>query len=97
MFLDFFLLLKEKGLPVSLREYLDLLAALEANVPEYNVEHFYFLSRTILVKNEEHLDVFDQVFSVYFKGIEQIQSSDILNLPEDWLRKMESACFLEKN
>lgn len=93
MFLDFFLLLKEKGLPVSLREYLDLLAALEANVPEYNVEHFYFLSRTILVKNEEHLDLFDQVFSVYFKGIEQIQSSDILNLPEDWLRKNGERLF----
>lgn len=93
MFLDFFLLLKEKGLPVSLREYLDLLAALEANVPEYNVEHFYFLSRTILVKNEEHLDLFDQVFSVYFKGIEQIQSSNILNLPEDWLRKNGERLF----
>lgn len=93
MFLDFFLLLKEKGLPVSLREYLNLLAALEANVPEYNVEHFYFLSRTILVKNEEHLDLFDQVFSVYFKGIEQIQSSDILNLPEDWLRKNGERLF----
>src|SRR5690554_1863681 len=93
MFLDFFLLLKEKGLPVSLREYLDLLAALEANVPEYNVEHFYFLSRTILVKNEEHLDLFDQVFSVYFKGIEQTQSSDILNLPEDWLRKNGERLF----
>ncbi|WP_417265903.1 vWA domain-containing protein [Brumimicrobium sp.] len=93
MFLDFFLLLKEKGLPVSLREYLDLLAALEANVPEYNVEHFYFLSRTILVKNEEHLDLFDQVFSVFFKGIEQIQSSDIINLPEDWLRKNGERLF----
>src|SRR5690554_7637822 len=93
MFLDFFLLLKEKGLPVSLREYLDLLAALEANVPEYNVEHFYFLSRTILVKNEEHLDVFDQVFSVYFKGKEQIPSSNILNLPEDWLRKNGERLF----
>ena len=93
MFLDFFLLLKEKGIPVTLREYLDLLAALEANVVEYNVDDFYFLSRTILVKNEEHLDLYDQVFGVYFKGIEQIQSSDILNIPDEWLRKNGERLF----
>lgn len=93
MFLDFFLLLKEKGIPVTLREYLDLLAALDANVVEYNVDDFYFLSRTILVKNEEHLDLYDQVFGVYFKGIEQIQSSDILNIPDEWLRKNGERLF----
>lgn len=93
MFLDFFLMLKEKGLPVTLREYLDLLAALEANVAEYNVDDFYFLSRTVLVKNEEHLDLYDQVFGVYFKGIEQIQSSDILNIPDEWLRKNGERLF----
>src|SRR5690554_729472 len=93
MFLDFFILLKAKGIPVTLREYLDLLAALDANVAEYNVDDFYFLSRTVLVKNEEHLDLYDQVFGVYFKGIEQIQSSDILNLPDDWLRKNGERLF----
>lgn len=93
MFLDFFLLLKEKGLPVTLREYLDLLSALEANVAEYKIDDFYFLSRTVLVKNEEHLDLYDQVFGVYFKGIEQIQSSDILNIPDEWLRKNGERLF----
>jgi hypothetical protein len=93
MFLDFFLLLKQKGIPVTLREYLDLLAALDANVAEYNVDDFYFLSRTVLVKNEEHLDLYDQVFGVYFKGIEQIQSSDILNIPDEWLRKNGERLF----
>ncbi|HLW29226.1 MAG TPA: VWA domain-containing protein [Brumimicrobium sp.] len=93
MFLDFFILLKAKGIPVTLREYLDLLAALDANVAEYNVDDFYFLSRTVLVKNEEHLDLYDQVFGVYFKGIEQIQSSDILNIPDEWLRKNGERLF----
>ncbi|RYM34599.1 VWA domain-containing protein [Brumimicrobium glaciale] len=93
MFLDFFLLLKAKGIPVTLREYLDLLAALDANVAEYNVDDFYFLSRTVLVKNEEHLDLYDQIFGVYFKGIEQIQSSDILNIPDEWLRKNGERLF----
>ena len=93
MFLDFFLLLKQKDIPVTLREYLDLLAALDANIAEYNVDDFYFLSRTVLVKNEEHLDLYDQVFGVYFNGIEQIQSSDILNIPDDWLRKNGERLF----
>lgn len=93
MFLDFLLLLKAKGLPVTLREYLDLLAALDANVAEYNVDDFYFLSRTVLVKNEEHLDLYDQIFGVYFKGIEQIKSSDILNIPDEWLRKNGERLF----
>ncbi|WP_107038202.1 vWA domain-containing protein [Brumimicrobium mesophilum] len=93
MFLDFFLLLKQKGIPVTLREYLDLLAALEANVAEYHVDDFYFLSRTVLVKNEEHLDLYDQIFGVYFKGIDQIQSSDILNIPDEWLRKNGERLF----
>src|SRR5690554_7617688 len=86
MFLDFFLFLKEKGIPVTLREYLDLLAALDKNLLEYNVDDFYFLSRTVLVKNEEHLDTYDQIFGVYFKGLEQIQSSELLNIPDEWLR-----------
>ncbi|PWH87113.1 vWA domain-containing protein [Brumimicrobium oceani] len=93
MFLDFFLLLKQKNIPVTLREYLDLLAALEANIAEYNVDDFYFLSRTILVKNEEHLDLYDQIFGVYFKGIEQIKSSDILDIPDEWLRKNGERLF----
>ncbi|PKR81684.1 VWA domain-containing protein [Brumimicrobium salinarum] len=93
MFLDFFLLLREKGIPVTLREYLDLLAALDANIAEYNIDDFYFLSRTVLVKREEHLDLYDQVFGAYFKGIEQIQSSDILNIPDEWLRKNGERLF----
>src|SRR5690554_1172920 len=93
MFLDFFLFLKEKGIPVTLREYLDLLAALDKNLLEYNVDDFYFLSRTVLVKNEEHLDTYDQIFGVYFKGIEQIQSSELLNIPDEWLRKNGERLF----
>lgn len=93
MFLDFFLLLREKGIPVTLREYLDLLAALEADIAAYNIDDFYFLSRIVLVKREEHLDLYDQVFGVYFKGIEQIQSSDILDIPDEWLRKNGERLF----
>ncbi|CAG0968645.1 MAG: VWA domain-containing protein [Bacteroidetes bacterium] len=87
MFIDFFLLLKNNKIPVTLQEYLTLLDALDKNLAEYNVESFYFLSRTILVKNEKHLDLFDQLFSAYFKGVETINTSEFIEIPEDWLRK----------
>lgn len=87
MFLDFFLLLKNNKVPVSLQEYLTLLEAIDKDVAAYNVDSFYFLSRTILIKNERHLDIFDQLFSSYFKGVETISTQDFLEIPEEWLKK----------
>lgn len=87
MFLDFFLLLKNNKVPVTLKEYLDLLQALDKEVVEYNIDDFYYLTRTILVKHEKHLDLFDQLFGAYFEGIERIETSTIYDIPEDWLRK----------
>ncbi|HNL83765.1 MAG TPA: VWA domain-containing protein [Chitinophagales bacterium] len=86
MFLDFFLLLKEEGLPVSIGEYLNLLEALNKRVTAYNIDDFYFLSKTILVKHEQFLDRYDILFGQFFNGIK----SDKLNekeIPEDWLKK----------
>lgn len=87
MFLDFFLLLKQSGLPVSIREYLTLLEAMQMGVGEFSVDDFYFLSRSILVKKEENLDRFDQLFGHYFKGMEYIPADQFREIPEDWLRK----------
>lgn len=87
MFLDFFLLLKNQKVPVTLKEYLDLLRALEEEVVSYNIDDFYFMCRTILVKHEKDLDKFDMLFGAYFKGIEQIKTEDVLNIPEEWLKK----------
>jgi uncharacterized protein with von Willebrand factor type A (vWA) domain len=87
MFLDFFLLLKNNKIPVSIKEYLTLLEALDKEVIQYNIDDFYFLSRAILVKSEEHLDIYDQLFGAYFKGIETINSEDFMQIPEEWLRK----------
>lgn len=93
MFLDFFLLLRNQKIPVTLKEYLDLLGALDKEVVYYNIDDFYFLSRTILVKNEKYLDTFDALFGAYFKGIEQIKSADIYDIPDDWLRKNGERLF----
>ena len=70
MFIDFFFELKKGKVPVTLKEYLTLLEAVKEGVAEYNVENFYYLSRTALVKDERNLDKFDQVFGKVFKGLE---------------------------
>jgi len=88
MFLDFFLLLKEDGLPVSLNEYLTLLGALERNIVGQNVDDFYYLARSIFIKHEQHLDRFDALFGKFFAGLET-QAPDNLSfqIPEDWLTR----------
>lgn len=93
MFVDFFLLLKKQGVSVTLREFLDFLSALDKEVPAYNIDNFYFLAKTILVKHEEQLDTFDAIFGLYFKGIEQISSSDIYYIPDEWLKKNGERLF----
>ncbi|QQS31028.1 MAG: VWA domain-containing protein [Sphingobacteriales bacterium] len=85
MFLDFFLLLKTNGLPVSLKEYLSLLDALDKEIGAYSTEDFYYLCRTILIKDEKYLDRFDIIFSHYFKGTEVLQFSPEMLIPEEWL------------
>ena len=89
MFADLFFTLRKAEVPVSLREYLDLLSAIDLGLAEYEVEDFYYLSRTILVKDERHIDKFDQVFGHVFRGLEPPQFDDVAaEVPEDWLRKM---------
>ncbi|WP_421856827.1 vWA domain-containing protein [Oricola sp.] len=91
MFIPFFLELKAAKVPVSLREYLSLLEAMEADLVTWDVEGFYFLARSTLVKDERHIDRFDQVFSHVFKGLEAVSGSDgidIADLPEEWLRRL---------
>jgi uncharacterized protein with von Willebrand factor type A (vWA) domain len=68
MFIPFFLELKAAKVPVSLREYLSLLEGLEAGLVDYDVEGFYYLARSSLVKDERHIDRFDQDFAHVFKG-----------------------------
>ncbi len=93
MFLDFFLLLKNRGLPVSLMEYLSLLEAVNKGVAERNIDNFYYLCRVSLIKSEQHLDDFDSLFGLYFKGIENISDETIYQIPEEWLRKNSERIF----
>lgn len=86
MLVRFFLLLKSAGVPVSLTEFLTLLAALKAQVTSPDAEEFYFLARTCLVKDERHYDRFDRVFATHFRGVEELFAVLMKDLPDDWLR-----------
>ena len=89
MFVNFFHELKSAGLPVTLKEYLTLMEAMEAHVAGYQVENFYYLSRASLVKDERNLDKFDRVFGHIFKGLESLSPEEMLaNIPEEWLQKL---------
>ncbi len=99
MFIPFFLELKAARVPVSLREYLTLLEGMEAGLATYDVEAFYYLARSTLVKDERHIDRFDQVFSHVFKGIEALSGEggiDPANLPEEWLRRLAEKHLTEE-
>lgn len=88
MYVEFFLELKQAKLPVSLREYLTLLEAMDAGIAKYSVEDFYYLSRACLVKDEGNLDRFDVVFAKVFKGLEPPAEGETVEIPAEWLRKM---------
>ncbi|TGQ67672.1 VWA domain-containing protein [Mesorhizobium sp. M00.F.Ca.ET.186.01.1.1] len=99
MFLPFFLELKAARVPVSLREYLSLLEGLEAGLVDYDVEGFYYLARAALVKDERHIDRFDQVFAHVFKGIEALggpDAVDVADIPEEWLRRLAEKHLTEE-
>ena len=86
MFQPLFENLRTAGVPVSLREYLSFLAALKTGMATYDSEVFYYLARTAMVKDERHLDRFDQAFASTFEGLEAISAEDVLNavdIPED--------------
>ncbi len=85
MFLDFFLLLKQHALPVTLGEYLNLLEGLKKQIIGYNTDDFYYLSRTTLIKNEMHYDLFDRLFAQYFQNAETIDLKlKDTHIPPEW-------------
>ncbi len=92
MLIDFFYTLRAAKLPVSVKEYLTLLEALQAQVvgpasDACSLDDFYFLSRLILVKDEKHYDKFDRAFGAYFKGVE-LMTDFTKDVPLDWLEKI---------
>jgi uncharacterized protein len=99
MFIPFFLELKAARIPVSLREYLTMLEGLESDLVTWDVEGFYYLARAAMVKDERHIDRFDQVFAHVFKGLEAVSGEsavDVANIPEEWLRRLAEKHLTEE-
>ncbi len=89
MFLTFFAALKEARVPVTPREYLNLMQALDKGLADHSIDEFYYLSRALLVKDERNLDRFDQVFGATFKGFESLlDAMEKADIPADWLKKL---------
>jgi hypothetical protein len=86
MLIDFFFTLKDAKIPVTIKEFLMLLEAMQKNVIGNSLDDFYYLSRTTLVKDEAHFDKFDKAFGMYFKGIDAIFDPKA-NIPLEWLTK----------
>src|SRR4051812_2677301 len=97
MFLQFFTSLRDAQVPVTLREYLTLMEALDADLADQTVENFYYLSRAALVKDERNLDKFDRVFGSVFKGLESLlDAMDKAEIPEEWLKKLAEKYLTEE-
>src|ERR1700761_7334806 len=88
MFETFFHELKQAGVPVTLREYLTLMEAMQRDIAGRRVEDFYYLSRAALVKDERNLDKFDRVFGHVFKGLDVVDQALGGEIPAEWLRKL---------
>src|SRR6187551_2343796 len=97
MFLQFFTSLRDAQVPVTLREYLTLMEALDADLADQTVENFYYLSRAALVKDERNLDKFDRVFGSVFKGLESLlDAMEKADIPAEWLKKLAEKYLSEE-
>ena len=91
MFLPFFDQLRQQKVPVSMREFLAFLDGMAAGLATYDVDAFYYLARTSMVKDERNIDKFDRAFAAAFSGLENISLDDVMeavDIPHEWLEKM---------
>ncbi len=96
MLIDFFFSLKDAKIPVSIKELLTLLEALERQIIGMSLDDFYYLARLVLVKDEAHFDKFDRAFGQYFHGIDALFEGEAA-VPLDWLvKRMERALTPEQ-
>jgi uncharacterized protein len=91
VFVRFFYMLREKGVPVTPTSFLRLQKALSLGVIG-TVDDFYTAARSILVKSERYFDIYDQLFAQYFRGaqsdtLEDVEIGDIARaLLDEWLK-----------
>jgi len=96
MFMRFFTELREAKVPVTLKEYLILMEAMDKQVIERSVDEFYYLSRATLVKDEKNLDKFDRVFAHVFQGLERLGEDVAVDIPAEWLKRLSDQFLTEE-
>jgi uncharacterized protein with von Willebrand factor type A (vWA) domain len=96
VFVTFFHELKSAGVPVTLREYLTLMQAMDQDLAGRRVEDFYYLSRAALVKDERNLDKFDRVFGHVFNGLDLLADAAPIEIPAEWLKKLAEKYLTEE-
>ena len=96
MFMRFFTELREAKVPVTLKEYLVLMEAMDKQVIDRTVDDFYYLSRSALVKDEKNLDKFDRVFGHVFKGLERLGDDIAVDIPAEWLKRLSDKFLTEE-
>lgn len=96
MLIPFFFLLREGGLKPSITELLTLLEAMKGGVAGRSVDDFYYLARATLVKDESKLDLFDRMFSAYFKGVEDSFADLMADIPQEWLQHQAELMLSEE-
>jgi hypothetical protein len=94
--MNFFTELRGAKVPVTLKEYLMLMEALDRDVIDHTVEDFYYLSRAALVKDEKNLDKFDRVFGHVFKGLEKVDLGLNADIPAEWLKALSERFLTEE-
>ena len=86
MLLSFFDTLRRYDVPITIGEFLDFLGVLKSPEVFANKENFYFLSRTILVKDEKNFDKFDRATKAFFDGLESFEGILSALIPDEWVR-----------
>ena len=94
VFTDFFFLLRERGIPVSIHEWLALQEALSKGLANSSLTSFYYLARAILVKSETLFDRYDRAFLEYFRGVETPE--EIVEEIIKGLEKVPELCLTEE-
>ena len=97
MFLKLFGSIRNHGVPVTLKEYLDLLEGLSLGLCNSNkIEDFYNFAKLCLIKDEKNYDKFDRAFNSFYK-----ENIDIINqiqkqVPQDWVLNELKKIFSKK-
>jgi uncharacterized protein with von Willebrand factor type A (vWA) domain len=96
MLIGLFEALRAEKVPVTLREWLDLMGAMDADLAFADLDAFYHLGRTVLVKDERHFDKYDRAFGHYVRGIANKNVDVLQAIPDDWLRQAMQRLLTEE-